>query len=140
MMIGCKEMAFNDVEGKHTYFGRSIFELFKNFKESRDLGHDTMYQGYQKYIIFGFRDLETDEYFSVGKIAIQKTLEKEIEESDWESIGMRKEDVMKILKWEEDRMEFFNHPPRPEDVKLAKKIREEMEKRWRENLKKVTSL
>jgi len=133
-------MAYDDVDGPHTYFGRSIFKLFKKFKEKRDLGHDTMYQGYPKYIIFGFRDLETDEYFSVGKIAIQKTLKEEIEERDWESIGMQKEDIMKILKWEDDRMEFLNQPPRPEDIKLAKKIRKKMEKRWQENLKKVTSL
>ncbi|GAH16584.1 unnamed protein product [marine sediment metagenome] len=48
-------MAYDGVEGKHIYLGRSIFELFKNFHERRKLNHDTMYQDYQKYIIFGFR-------------------------------------------------------------------------------------
>lgn len=66
-------MAYKDVQGTQIKLA-NVFELVERFVERRAAGHATRGETYQKYLIVGWRDLDTDEFFFVTLIPLKEGL------------------------------------------------------------------
>lgn len=66
-------MAYKDA-GEHQIKLANAFELVEKFQERRAQGHATQEETYQKYLILGWRDLDTDEFFYITLWAVKESL------------------------------------------------------------------
>lgn len=66
-------MAYKDIQGTQIKCA-NVFELIEKFVERRALGHATASETWQKYLIAGWRDLDTDEFFFCTLIPLKEGL------------------------------------------------------------------